>query len=99
MPILNAERPATPALAADGSQESAWRRDNYTNSKSRQECNFDLDDAEADADDLLVLWRECRRLDHHVKLARLKAEYVGLDAEEQAALARAVAEFNLLTVI
>lgn len=48
------------------------------------------------AEDLLALWREFRRLDHRVRMARLRFEHVGLDPDEQLAIVDEVAEWGCL---
>jgi hypothetical protein len=48
------------------------------------------------AEDLLALWRECRRLGHRVRIARLKFDLIGLDPEEQDLLADEVRHWSLL---
>lgn len=45
-------------------------------------------------DDLLALWRWRDELDYRLRIARLRFEVVGLDAEEQEKLERAVSEFK-----
>ena len=47
-------------------------------------------------DDLRALWRWCASLDHRLRLARLRLEFIALEADEQEALANEVAEFRLV---
>lgn len=53
-------------------------------------------DAMQCADDLLALWREQRRLAHRAYLARLRAELIGVDVEEQELLAHEIAQWRQL---
>jgi hypothetical protein len=45
---------------------------------------------------LLALWREQRKLTNRVRLARLRFELIGLDPDEQDAIADEVAEWRCL---
>lgn len=49
-------------------------------------------------DDLIPLWRWRASLDHRLRLARLRFEFVGLDGEEQDELAVEVSEFRHVCV-
>ena len=56
-------------------------------------------DATERAEDLFALWREHCGLAHRVRLARLKFELIGLDPDEQHALANEVAEWGRLVKV
>jgi len=71
--------------------------------KNRQQSDSELPpaaqairDATERAEDLLALWREQRRLSHRVRLARLKFELIGLDPDEQDAIAAEVGAWKYL---
>jgi hypothetical protein len=53
-------------------------------------------DATERAEDLVALWREHRKLSHHVRLARIRFELIGLDPDQQNAIADEVAQWGLL---
>jgi hypothetical protein len=61
-------------------------------------CAELLAEAQEAADNLLTMWRERKRLEHCIRLARLKAELTWLDEAEQAQLEKDVAEFTALVV-
>jgi hypothetical protein len=55
---------------------------------------FDQDAALERVEDLLACWRWRLSLEHRLRLAKLRFEFVGLDEEEQDKLAAEVAEFK-----
>ena len=55
-----------------------------------------LREAEQRVDDLLLLQREARRLEHRVRIARMKGELIGLSRGEQEDLEDEIADYRKL---
>jgi hypothetical protein len=82
---------------------ASWGGDGSGSAKSKQQTDSETSpaaqvilDATDRANALITLWCEYRRLDHRVRLAQLRFELIGLDPDEQNALADEVAEWRCL---
>ena len=86
---------AAPALAGNGSLEKG-RLAGATNSINSDSfpARQTLADAQDRADDLLALSHWRKNLEWRLRLARLRFEYIGLDVDEQDALAAEIHGFR-----
>ena len=85
---------------------ASWGGGGSRSAKSKQQTDREpspvvqaILEATDQADALITLWCEYRRLDHRVRLAQLRFELIGLDPDEQDLLANEVAEWGRLVKV